>query len=232
MNGESSLVMVGTVHRDPGGYGKLLGVLDREAPDFITVEISPYALEFRAKRAADLRAALRENLKKIREQEGDSFRRLFSGGGVQGILLLLKIPFEWTAAEEYAGRRRIGLKPIDLSSFSEEKLSQVSELIRLENLKALAREVQPPLAEQVSRQYEKARALWRSPDAAGFASEEMKARERHMAGEIRRVMEENPKRKILHIGGWEHLVPSLSGPSLFTKLNDVNLRRLLLEEKG
>ena len=58
----SSLVMVGTVHRDPKGFGKLLRILEREAPDFITVEISPYALEFREKQASHFRAILRENL--------------------------------------------------------------------------------------------------------------------------------------------------------------------------
>jgi hypothetical protein len=227
-----SLVMVGTVHRDPRGPEKLLRVLDREAPDFITVEISPYALEFRAKRAAGLREALRENLRKLRDEERDSFRKLVSGGGIQGIFLLLLVPFEWTAAEAHAGRRRIGLKPIDLSSYAAEKLSRVSELVRLQNLKALADDPQPPLAEQVRRQYERARALWSSTGAGAFAAEEVQDREEHMAGEIRRVMEENPKGKTLHIGGWEHLVPSFPGPSLFARLKDVNPRRLLLGEEA
>ena len=95
-----SLVMVGTVHRDPKGFGKLLRILEREAPNFITVEISPYALEFRAKQASHFRAILRENLKKIQREEGGSYRRFLSHGEIQGIFLLLKVPFEWRAAEE------------------------------------------------------------------------------------------------------------------------------------
>ena len=133
----SSLVMVGTVHRDPKGFGKLLRILEREAPNFITVEISPYALEFRAKQASHFRAILRENLQKIQRDEGESYRRFLSRGEIQGIFLLLKVPFEWRAAEGYARRSRIGLKAIDLSAYSEEKLARTSELIEIDNLRAL-----------------------------------------------------------------------------------------------
>jgi len=228
----SSLVMVGTVHRDPRGYGKLLRILEREAPGFITVEISPYALEFRAKMAFGLRAALRENLKKIQREEGAPCRRLFSCGEIQGIFLLLKVPFEWRAAEKYAQRREIGLKPIDLSAYAEEKLSQISELIRLDNLRGLLKIPRPSIEEQVCRQYERARSLWRLPSETGFTSAEIQEREEHMAREIRRLMEGNRRRKILHIGGWEHLLPAFSGKSLFARLEDLNPRRLLLGDEG
>jgi len=227
----SSLVMVGTVHRDPGGYGKLLRILDREAPGFITVEISPYALEFRAKMAFGLRAALRENLKEIQREEGAPCR-LFSCGEIQGIFLLLKVPFEWRAAEKYAKRWEIGLKPIDLSAYAEEKLSQISELIRLDNLRVLLKVPQPSIAEQVCRQYERARSLWCLPSETGFISAEIQAREEHMAREIRRLMAGNRRRKVLHIGGWEHLLPAFSGKSLFARLEDLNPRRLLLGDEG
>src|SRR5512147_2495508 len=80
----SSLVLIGTVHRDPRGFGKLLRVMEKEAPGFITVEISPYALEFRVKRAFHLRAILRENLKKILREEGGTYRQFISHGAIQG----------------------------------------------------------------------------------------------------------------------------------------------------
>ncbi|MBP1713573.1 MAG: hypothetical protein H6Q42_1776 [Deltaproteobacteria bacterium] len=227
----SSLVMVGTVHRDPKGFGKLLRVLEKETPDFITVEISPYALEFRAKQASRLRATLRENLRKIQREEGGLYRCFLSHGEIQGIFLLLKVPFEWRAAEGYAKSRQIGLKAIDLSLYSEEKLAQVSELIHVDNLRALLDSQQPPVDDQVAGQYKIARALWRRPMAAGSISEEIQEREGHMAKEICRLMEEEGrKRKILHIGGWEHLVQASTGESLFERLEGFRPRRLLLAD--
>ncbi len=228
----SSLVMVGTVHCDPGGYGKLLGILEREDPDFITVEISPYALEFRARQASRLRAVLRENLKRIQQEEGGSSRRFLSHGEIQGIFFLLKVPFEWRAAEGYARKRGIGLKAVDLSAYSEEKLALISELIRLDNLRALLRNPQPPIENQVDWQHKRARTLWNSPSATGSPSGEMQERERHMAGEIRKLMNGSENWKILHIGGWEHLLPASQGKSLFSLLEGFKPRRFLLGDEG
>jgi len=228
----SSLVMVGTVHRDPKGFGKLLRILEREAPNFITVEISPYALEFRAKQASHLRAILRENLKIIQREEGGSYRRFLSYGEIQGIFLLLKVPFEWRAAAEYARRSRIGVKAIDLSAYSEEKLAWISELIHIENLRALLRSSSPAIGGQVILQNKRAQNLWNRPLASGLPQEEIQERERHMAGEIRRVMEEGNKRKILHVGGWEHLLPASQGKSLFARLEKFKPCRILLTDDG
>ena len=223
--------MVGTVHRDPKGFGRLLRILEIEAPDFMTVEISPYAREFRANRACDLRALLRENLKKIQMKKGGSYRDLLSHGEIQGIFLLLKVPFEWRASEVYAQRRQIGLRAIDLSAYAKEKLTHISELIELENLQALLGTPKPPIDRQVEMQYKRARALWNHPPTAGSAiAEETWEREAYMAGEIRRLMEEDKKWKILHVGGYEHLVEAHHGKSLFAKLEDLKPRRILLED--
>ena len=228
----SSLVMVGTVHRDPKGFGKLLRILEREAPNFITVEISPYALEFRAKQATHFRAILRENLKKIQREEGESYRRFLSHGEIQGIFLLLKVPFEWRAAEGYARRSRIGLKAIDLSAYSEEKLARISELIEIDNLRTLLQSSSPAIIDQVIFQNRRAQNLWNQPLAGGSPQEEIQERERHMAGEIRRLLEKGNKRKILHVGGWEHLLPASQGKSLFARLGKFKPCRILLTDDG
>jgi hypothetical protein len=226
-----SLVMVGTVHRDPKGLGRLLRVLEIEAPDFITVEISPYAREFRTKRASDLRALLRENLKRIQIKNGGSSSDFLSHGEIQGIFRLLKIPFEWRASEIYAQKRQIELRAIDLSAYSEEKLMHIPELIDLENLQALLGRPNPAIDDQVDRQYKRARVLWNQPPATGSTiPEETREREAYMAGEIRRLMEENKKGKILHVGGWEHLVDARHGNSLLARLGDLNPRRILLAD--
>ena len=74
----SCLLMVGTVHRDPQGKAKLLRLLQREKPAAISVEISSYARLFRAQKATAFRAVLRQNLKKIHEEENLSWSEILS----------------------------------------------------------------------------------------------------------------------------------------------------------
>ncbi len=224
----SSLVLVGTVHRDPKGFERLLRLLEKEAPGLITVEISPYALDFRAKRSSHLRPILRENLKKIQREDGGTYRQFISHGAIQGIFLLLTVPFEWRAAEFYARHLSIKARPIDLSIYSEEKLSHISELLHPENLRTLLRSESLPVADQVVSQYKQAQALWNHPPSAWPNTKEMREREEHMAGEIRALMKEGEK--ILHVGGWEHLIALPQGRSLFDKLRDLDAHRILLSE--
>jgi len=226
----SSLILAGTVHRDPKGFQKLLRLLEKEAPGLITVEISPYALEFRAKRSSHLRAVLRENLKKILRENGGSYQSFISHGAIQGIFLLLTIPYEWRAAELYARSRTIKARPIDLSSYSEEKLAHVAELLEPENLRTLMQSTALPIADQVISQYKQARALWNHAPEAWPGSMEKEERERHMAGEIRALLKEGEK--VLHVGGWEHLMDLPNERSLFAELRDLNPRRILLDDNA
>ena len=155
-----------------------------------------------------------------------------SHGEIQGIFLLLKVPFEWKAAEEYARRSRIGLKAIDLSTYSEEKLARISELIQIENLRALLRSSSLAIGDQVIFQNKRAQNIWNQPLAGGSPQEEIQEREKHMAGEIRRLMAEGNKRKILHVGGWEHLLLASQGKSLFVRLEKFKPCRILLTDDG
>jgi hypothetical protein len=176
---------------------------------------------------------LRENLKRIQREEGGSYRRRRSHGEIQGIFRLLRIPFEWRAAEAYAQKHQIGFKAIDLSKYSKEKLSHVAELIHFDNLRALLRTPRSLIDRKVGREYLRARTLWdHSPKRGSNFSEEIEEREARMAEEIRRLMEEGKKRKILHVGGWEHLVETRPEKSLFSRLEEFKPCRLLLAEKS
>src|SRR3972149_1675042 len=115
-----SIVLVGTVPRDPKGYAKLLRLLEQERPSFITVEISPYSRAFRAQQAAGLRARLRENLRMIGWEKGRPLREIISQRAVLEIFLALREPYEWRAAKNYADRHGIALMDIYLSRLAKE----------------------------------------------------------------------------------------------------------------
>ncbi len=224
----SSLVMVGTVHRDPQGYGKFIYLLEQERPSLITIEVSPYARIFRAQQAAALRATLRKNLQKIGREEGRPLREILSQSAILGIFLLLKEPYEWRAAKAYADRHGIDLRGIDLSSYSKDKLSHVAELISLENLRTLLRIPSLALSKQVESHYSRARFLFGHPPSFWPTIKEVKHREAYIAEEIRSLVQQESGKKILHAGGWEHLIESPRGKSLFGLLKDLRPQRILL----
>ncbi len=224
----SPLLLVGTAHRDPGGKSKLLTLLDKEKPAFITVEISPYARSFRRRKGTAFRAMLRQNLQKIHKEEKIPWREILSDGAIQGIFFLLKEPYEWMAAEVYAKATGAVLEEVDLSRYSAEKLSRVPELVSEKNLRFLLRSSSPGMSEQAAAQYRRARALFSRPPSVWPQSPEERERENFMAGRIRRIFQRAGGRKVAHVGGWEHLVEFSGGATLLGLLLDLRPRRVLL----
>lgn len=222
------LLLVGTVHRDPQGKAKLLSLLQQKQPAAISVEISPYARIFRAQKAAAFRAILRENLKRIHAEENFSWREIFSHSAIQGIFFLLKEPYEWRAAEAYARQTGIVLKGIDLSRYSQEKLSHLPELVSRENLRSLLPLSSPDLTEQIEAQYRRAQFLFSHPPSPPPERPGEREREIFMAEEIRKLVRQG--QKVLHIGGWEHLLEFSGGASLYELLKDLRPLRVLLSE--
>jgi hypothetical protein len=225
-----SLQMVGTVHRDPQGKRKLLRLLQKEQPFFISVEISPYSRMFRVERSAAFRSILRKNLLRIQQEEGISWRKIISHRDIQAIFFLLKEPYEWGAAKAYAEQTGGVLKDIDLSCYAEEKLSYLPELVSRENLQALLRLPSPDMGGQIEAHYRWARSLFSHPPSVWFGSHEFQARDTIMAERIRGFVHLAGGRKVIHIGGWEHLIEFRDGLSLFKLLQDLHPQRILLSD--
>jgi hypothetical protein len=225
-----ALLMVGTVHRDPQGRCRLLRFLRREQPGIVSVEISPYARFFRARKAAGFRATLRENLRRIHREEGVSWQALLSHGAIQGVFLMLKEPYEWQAARAYAEETGKRVQDIDLSEFSEKRLSYLPETVSRENLRTLLALSFPSLPEQVKGHYKRARFLFSHPPSVWVKGLEMRERESIMAEKIRSLVLQAEGKKVVHIGGWEHLLEYSGEPSLYGLLKDFRPRRVLLSD--
>jgi hypothetical protein len=223
-----SLTMVGTVHRDPKGYSRLLELLEREQPTLVTVEVSPYGRNFRSRQSAALRTKLRENLAAIQKEEGRPLRKILSQNAILEIFFLLQEPYEWRAAKAYGDLNGIVPRDIDLSCYSQDKLSHLSELICMENLRTLLHIPFPDLSKQVELQYSRAHFLFSHRPSTRSPVQEVEERETCMAKKIRHFAQRENGRKIVHIGGWEHLIEFSQGKSLFGLLKDLQPRRILL----
>ena len=129
-----------------------------------------------------------------------------------------------------ADGQSIDLREIDLSRYSEEKLSHLSELVSRENLRTLLCLSSSDLEKQVEAHYNRAQFLFSHPPALWPKSLEEKEREAFMAEEIRSLVHQAKGHKVMHIGGWEHLLEFPQGSSLLGLLKDLRPQRLLLSE--
>lgn len=223
-----SLILIGTVHRDPHGYKKLFRLLSEKKPKIITVEISSYSLSFRTNYVPEIRRTLRENLRRIQNEDGLSWKEIISHGAIMGIFAMLKEPFEWQAANSYAHISNASLFDIDLSIYAQEKLAYLTELVSLENLKLLKKFSSLPFFEEIAAQYTRANYLFQNPPQIWPVAQETLEREKYMADKIRKILKSKETVILCHIGGWEHLIARPDGKSLFHLLQDLNPQRILI----
>lgn len=186
--------LIGTVHLDPAGEARLRAALGTLRPRVVTVDVSPYAIEFRLRRGEELRGRL------------DPFRGPDGGlpPGLEAVAAQLLVPYEWTAAAAYAAETAIVAEPVGDSAASREWLELLEkELLAPANLACLAREEVPILSEQVAWEYATARRHWREGKAMGEADREgVRAADARVAT----LLAARPDRKgLVHITGWEHL---------------------------
>jgi hypothetical protein len=184
------LILVGTVHLDPDGYDLLSKLLFELKPETVSVDVSTYALEFRRTVGREYRTLL------------DNFRR--EDGSLPPALaavdLQLQIPFEYRAADDYAERRGARVVPVGDNAQSQKLLGHLSrELMTTDNLVKLASREEPPLEEQVQKEWERARKYYRQGSSA--AGDLSKA-DKRLARQIKEYAGREP---VAHVGGWEHL---------------------------
>jgi len=184
------LILVGTVHLDPYGYDLLLNLLFDLKPETVCVDVSQYALEFRKTVGREYRSLL------------DNFRRQDGSlpPALEAVDMQLQVPFEYRAADDYAERRGARLVPAGDSAQSQRLLGHLSrELMTTDNLVKLASREEPPLKEQVEKEWQRARKYYRvgSPMSGG-----LETTDRRLARQIKEYAGREP---VAHVGGWEHL---------------------------
>jgi hypothetical protein len=228
--------LIGVVHRDPFGHEKLSVVFQEIEPEAITLEISRHGVEFRKKHGKALRLELLENIGQLAAELDTSVDRLTSNGRIAEILAQLELPFEYTAALEYAESREVLLVLVDLSIYSREKTKYFHDLISITNLRNLLAVEDVPLEEKIVAEYRRAGRMLDDPkssiDSIGWWSsglrDEWNKREAHMARVIlrtRKYMDERRGGSLIHVGGWQHLLSD----GLGSRLHGMGARSLLLD---
>lgn len=191
----SPLTLLGTVHLDPAGEARLRAALGQLRPARVTVDVSPFALEFRRTRGEALRARLAP------------YRRLDGTlpPGLEAVEAQLALPYEWTAAQTYAASA--GDLPVEALGDSETSRQWLTllehDLFAPDNLASLAAADRPILAEQVAWEWARARRHWRNGPILG--SEERARRQAEDARMARLLADPARSSGLVHVTGWEHL---------------------------
>lgn len=239
-----NLILVGTVHHDRNGYAALLKLLAEKTPDIITLEFSPYGRAFRTKNSHRLIKRLSSFLEKSNSagRYSQPLQLAVQAGNhlpapIGELLSTIVYPFEYVAAKNYALKHKIPFYCIDLSSISRQKLLLLKrEALIKANIQTLLQFSPENLHEKVALCYKKAQALWhaaphnREP-VPGKSFPETDTREAHMSSRIKNFIKKFPKKKVLHIGGWEHIACGIKEQNLYTLLKEFSPQRILLCEQ-
>jgi hypothetical protein len=218
------LFLIGTVHGDPLGYDRALKLLACLRPDLVTVEISPFSVRYRAAHQAGWRRLLDAALSRLpgAAREHPALRR---------VAAQIETPFEWRAAQAYGRQAGAAWRAIDLSAPARRHLPlYAEELLTPENLRRLWETPEEPWEEQVAAAYQRARLAGTRPLRRPWAGDDGLTRllERTMAARLRKLA--GPARRLVHLGGWEHLAPREDGGGLAVLSADLQPRCLLLDE--
>ena len=218
------LILIGTVHGDPQGYERAWRMLRFLQPDLITVEISRFSLHYRKRQEGRWLHLLKQAL----EDLPDSAR---SHPAIQRLASQVALPFEVRVARDWGRRYGIPWRPLDLGAPSRRHLPRYGrELLTAANLRALLGAPGGSLKDWVATEFQRAhqacqRSSWRLwPHDAPEALK----REQVLARRLRRLADKG--RRLVHLGGWEHLVPWQDGSGLWHLLGDLKPWRLLLKD--
>lgn len=198
---DTSITIVGIIHRDEGSSEKLLSFLEREKPYVLTLELSNYGLSFREKKGRLYTQKLEDNLKKILK---DIDKMAYKNSThIDSIKAFLALPYEYRVASAYVKKHGGSLYLIDMDIFSLIRLKEIDRLISEDNLKKLL--TINNNSQDITYELTLARIYFEDNIKTFEYTEEMRLRDEHMCKMIRLLMSCYENKKFVHICGWQHL---------------------------
>jgi len=221
----TNLFLLATVHGDPAGYARAWRFLEYLLPEIITVEISRFSVRYREGAAKGWQRRLAAALKELPPGAETHL-------AVARVAAQVGLPFEYRAARDWGRAHGVPVKFLDSGALSRRHLPRYDqELLSRENLALLLEtSASLSLAEFVFGEFQRARLAMAGKIKPRLVplSGESGRREQLWARRLRRLADGN--QRLVHLGGWEHLVPWPDGGGLPHLLSDLNPCVLLLEE--
>jgi hypothetical protein len=229
------LLLIGTVHRDPDGAGKLKKLLAEKHPVAVAIEVSPYGLFYRRRNGRRLLRRLMKTVNRLAADLQVSWQRW---GQIHAIRTQIQLPFEYRAALSYCRETGAMLSCIDSSTWSKRWIdNHWYHLLSRENLEILLAERPQDQKQKVSGGYRMAALLLRSredplvPAVAQTWSADLhwQQRENDLAQSLEKLYATVVKGGLAYVGGWQHLLGPNAGGTLYERLEHLQPRRVLLD---
>lgn len=219
------LILVGVVHGDPEGYDKAVALLSRLQPRLVSVEISEYSWRHRQLREPAWQSQFQAALAKLPPQQRQHL-------ALQRLVAQITMPFEVRAAADYGQRFGFAWRAIDINAIAREHLPRYSqELLQPDNLCKLLTTPDGDFQAAVAAEYERAARLITTPRDIGplqlrALGPQATMREKVLAGRLTRLV--RSWSKVVHLGGWEHLIRTAKNQTLADLLDPLQPKRLIL----
>ncbi len=218
------LILLGTVHGDPWGYWRAWKWLTHLCPHQVTVEISPFSVHYRERQEDRWQKLLARALQALPHAARNHL-------AIRRVSAQVAMPFEYRVARDWSLGNCVPITPIDLSAAARHHLPRYArELLTSANLRALLATPNGDLGDWVRQEYKRARHL-REGRVKRFPigrPPEAWHREQVMAGRLQRLAQSG--RRVVHLGGWEHVIPWADGTGLVQRLEDLKPQCLLLDD--
>jgi hypothetical protein len=218
------IILVGVVHGDPQGYNKAMALLEELRPAAVGVEISRYSWDYRRRWVR----RWQEQFRAAQAALPPAHRQHLA---LQRLAAQIALPFEVRAAAAYARCHRRVWAPLDINAISREHLPRYHrELLTPENLRHLTADPDGSLAAFIRREYDRAVHLLGRPGAPWprclAVDPQSTMREKVLAHRLRRLAQQWSR--VVHFGGWEHLIYTGGHHTLADLLAPWEPQRLLL----
>ncbi|MGQ9920917.1 MAG: hypothetical protein ACUVRZ_06260 [Desulfobacca sp.] len=197
------IILVGVVHGDPEGYTRTLSLLASYRPRVVSVEISDYSWRYRRRHANRWQQQLQAGLAALTAAD----RRHLA---LARLAAQIALPFEVRAARVFSRRYGRPWQAVDIAAFAREHLPTYSrELLQPANLRQLLTTPDGDFRAAVRQEYERARRLVNSPSPVRplrllTVAAQTTMREKVLASRVGRLARRWGR--VVHLGGWEHLV--------------------------
>jgi hypothetical protein len=221
----TSIILLATVHGDPAGYERAWRLFEQMQPGVITVEISPFSVRYREQALKGWRRRLTEALKKLPPEAVKSL-------AVARVAAQADLPFEYRAARDWGRLHRVPIKFLDAGRVARSNLPRYAdELLSPDNLRILwENEAAGRLEDFVAAEFHRARLAREGKLRPSLrpADPKDRGRERLWARRLKDLVDRG--KRVVHLGGWEHLVLWEGGGGLTRLLADLEPCVILLDE--
>jgi hypothetical protein len=221
----SKLILLATVHGDPAGYERTWRFFEQVRPEIITVEISPFSVRYREQALKSWRRRLSKALETLSLEAEKSL-------SVARVAAQAELPFEYRAARDWGKLHQVPVKLLDAGRVARRHLPRYAdELLSPDNLRLLnENEASGTLEDFVAAEFRRAR-LARAGKLRPLLSPADpgdQRRERLWAKRLKDLV--NSGKRVVHLGGWDHLVQWEGGGGLTQLLNNLKPSVILMDE--